>query len=408
MLRLGRKITESSGHRPRHHGRYLWVTLLLCASCSSDPSSPGGDSGAANDAGSGGRAGNSAHAGAHSGGSGSSGHPGTSGGTGEAGKGDTGGGTGTGGEWALGGGAGSTGGGSDTGGTVGAGGASGSGGASAGSDGPGAGGAPAGTGGTSAGTGGTSAGTGGTSAGTGGTSAGTGGTSAGTGGTSAGTGGTSAGTGGTSAGAGGAQSGSFTLSTTSLAWGSDCPFAKTFTVANTSSVPLTWHLSGGMSGFTISPLGSVLAVGGAVEVSVLPVGITSYKHVSVDADIAPSQAVDIVFPVNAPVVLALPPDIDFGDVPVGSSKEVYISVNSIGFSNVSGPRLSITNSPPFTLWGSTGPTGGPPGQVSGGFGWTLRFSPQTPGPQQTQLTAGGMSYVCPPNSFVARATAVAP
>src|SRR6478736_2816737 len=380
MLRLGRKITESSGHRPRHHGRYLWVTLLLCASCSSDPSSPGGDSGAANDAGSGGRAGNSAHAGAHSGGSGSSGHPGTSGGTGEAGKGDTGGGTGTGGEWALGGGAGSTGGGSDTGGTVGAGGASGSGGASAGSDGPGAGGAPAGTGGTSAGTG----------------------------GKSAGTGGTSAGTGGTSAGAGGAQSGSFTLSTTSLAWGSDCPFAKTFTVANTSSVPLTWHLSGGMSGFTISPLGSVLAVGGAVEVSVLPVGITSYKHVSVDADIAPSQAVDIVFPVNAPVVLALPPDIDFGDVPVGSSKEVYISVNSIGFSNVSGPRLSITNSPPFTLWGSTGPTGGPPGQVSGGFGWTLRFSPQTPGPQQTQLTAGGMSYVCPPNSFVARATAVAP
>jgi len=199
-------------------------------------------------------------------------------------------------------------------------------------------------------------------------------------------------------GAGGGQFVSFRLSTQSLFISGTCPPATgKFTITNASSGPLTWHLSGNLSGLVVAPLSSTLPMGGAVDVSVTANLPNASTILSVDVEGAPSQSRSIqIDSVLLGYPVEPPPDIDFGDVPVGfSGKSVSIQY----FSGYPGMILDSSN-PAFVLQGLASNNGV----------WTLTFRSQTLGLQQTTLSISNMFRpVCPTNAAViARATAVAP
>ena len=208
------------------------------------------------------------------------------------------------------------------------------------------------------------------------------------------------------AGTGGAQQGSLTVSPSGLAFDS-CPVAQTVTITNTSAVPVTWHINGDfLSQMDITPTSSTLAAGEAIAVSVIPKhGATPAATLTVDADNAPSQSIRVMSNPGG-TYIQIPPDIDFGNVPLGSSISVFIPIPS-HTGSWSGAALFGPSQEPFLL------TSGPPQQQAGGFGWTLTastiFNPFLPlGPAQaTFMFTGSPGPVCPPNTFTARAVIVA-
>jgi hypothetical protein len=226
-------------------------------------------------------------------------------------------------------------------------------------------------------------------------------TGGGTAGAAGASGGSAAGAGG-AGGTGGVQQGSFTLSGTTLQFVGSCAFTQqTLTIANTSSVPLTWHASGDLATTLLTPNGSTLEPGGQVSVSVLPqitLGDFSSSVISIDADVAPSQSIEVdaqLFGKEPPG--PLPPDIDFGDVPVGSHASAFIGVVT---PNVQILVMSGTNFD-FSLSGAA------PNLQPGGFGWILNFEPSTAGAQLSTLIFTDFAMdVCPPNSITARGVGV--
>jgi len=184
-----------------------------------------------------------------------------------------------------------------------------------------------------------------------------------------------------------------------------CLSPKTLTITNTSSVPLTWHVSGDLSGIVFAPLGSTLAAGEAVSVSLTQKPGSMPSQLSIDADIAASQSVQILGAILG-VKIQVPPDIDFGNVPVGvPSPTVFIPVPP--FANTwigAGLEFFGGDASSFEKSGVT------PTLQTGGMGWTLSARGSVPGPVQVTLKffSMGGSTVCEPNTFTARATIVAP
>jgi hypothetical protein len=175
-------------------------------------------------------------------------------------------------------------------------------------------------------------------------------------------------------------------------------------ITNTSSAPLTWHISGDLTSFAVNPLGSTLAVGEAIDVSIVPkAGVRlAFSIASIDADIAPSQSISLNAVVNPTVTP--PPDIDFGNVPIGrfDGPTIFLPLSAWGYFGP-GPAMFSSNMS-FSLSGNA------PNTQPEGFGWIIRFNPQVLGPQEstmTFLTMGGMG-VCPPNTFIARGVGIAP
>jgi hypothetical protein len=208
------------------------------------------------------------------------------------------------------------------------------------------------------------------------------------------------------AGAGGAQA-SFTLSQTLLSFSALCVFTpQTVIITNTSSVPLTWHASGDVSAVLLTPNGSTLQPGDGVSVSVLPqiqasAFLGSPLVVSIDADVAPSQSIEVdALLIGKPAPpQPLPPDVDFGNVRVGDAVTGFVGV--VGGSV---QVLTSSNSWVFALSGAA------PNLQSGfGFGWTVTFQPATAGPQQSTLTFTDFAMdICPPNTITARGVGVDP
>jgi hypothetical protein len=177
-----------------------------------------------------------------------------------------------------------------------------------------------------------------------------------------------------------------------------CPVPHIFTISNTSNVPLTWHVSTVPAFFALTPLGSTLAVGGTIDVSVTSKARSAVFTLEIVADVAPSQSVQLqssLLGYLGPVVS----DVDVGNVPVGASSSVFIPAAgdypgvALG-SSLAAFQLNFLK----------------PSNVPGGFGWTLTFSPTVAGLQQSTLTffstAGAL--VCPPNTFVAKGVGLAP
>ena len=179
------------------------------------------------------------------------------------------------------------------------------------------------------------------------------------------TGGAQSGNGGASAGGvsgnGGEPLGSFTLSTPRLDF-FGCPSAQTVVITNTSSVPLTWHASSTvLQGdsmnpnfpfrIAVSPLGSTLAPGAAVDLSIVPgLGVTSFfATVNIDADVAPSQAVNLMGQLTPTVIP--PPDIDLGNVPLGSASQIFIAAQVWSFTYPT--EVMSSSNPDFALNGMT-------------------------------------------------------
>ncbi len=184
-----------------------------------------------------------------------------------------------------------------------------------------------------------------------------------------------------------------------------CLNPKTLTITNTSSVPLTWHVSGDLSGIVFVPLGSMLAAGEAVSVSLTQKpGSMPPSQLSIDADVAASQSVQIWGAILG-VKIQLPADIDFGNVPVGiPSPTVFIPVPPFE-NNWSGAGLQFFGGDASSFEKS----GVAPNLQTGGMGWTLYARGSVPGPVQVTLKFFSMtgSTVCEPNTFTARATIVA-
>ncbi|MEI9942425.1 MAG: hypothetical protein WDO69_34855 [Pseudomonadota bacterium] len=370
--------------------------LTSFVSCSSDSLPGGGDDG---DSGHGGSE-TSAGAANRSGSAGQSGsRPGGTAGIGDAGSGAVGdAGDCAAGNGALGGASGSGGGGvSGSGGGAsgtGGGGVSGTGGG--GVSGTGGGGASGTSGGGASGSGGGASGIGGSGIGGGGASGTGGGGASGIGG-----GGASGTGGGGASGTGGAQQGSFTLSKTSLQVPT-CTVPLIVTITNTSSIPLTWHVSGDVSKLVITPLGSTIPGGGSRDVSFLPIqGASTPPYlIYIDADIAPSQTIGFDGYPNGTTVVP-PADIDFGNVPLqplfgGSPPMVHIAIPGVTHGILSG--ATVSGDAAFSLSG-----------VAPIIDWTLTFRPQTLGPHEATVTFINFSgTVCPPNSFKVRGTGVSP
>lgn len=182
---------------------------------------------------------------------------------------------------------------------------------------------------------------------------------------------------------------------TTLNFHDNCPMAKTVTISNTSSVPLTWQMSGNLSNIAVTPLGSTLPAGGAVDVSVTPKVNGALFDVSIDADIAPSQLLTISIVVSGGYFTGSLADVYFGNVPIGMSSTQLITAPSFP-----GVILASANAA-FKLLAAVPYS--PPGS------WVLTFTPTSPGDQQSTLTVGSMvGVVCPPNTFIAHGVGVAP
>jgi hypothetical protein len=187
-----------------------------------------------------------------------------------------------------------------------------------------------------------------------------------------------------------------------------CGGTQTDTITNTSGIPLTWHVSGVLTALTVTPPGSTIPAAGSLDVSFVPNQGTHQlpSMLSIDADSAPSQTIQIFQNVNEASVVP-PPDIDFGNVPVhgaGSGPTVFIPIPSITFGLIDGLAFNGgSGEPTFEKSGVA------PGPQTGGFGWTLQFNPPAFGPQETTLTFIKFSgTVCQPNSFKAHGVGVSP
>jgi hypothetical protein len=168
------------------------------------------------------------------------------------------------------------------------------------------------------------------------------------------------------------------------------------TITNTSTVPLTWHVSGDLTGIAFTPQGSTLAAGEAVSASLVQTaaGIPG-TNLQIDADIAASQAL-LAQGVILGVRIQPPADIDFGNVPLGvASPTVCIPIPGVR----PGEGLQFYgNSASFQKSGVA------PNLQTCGMGWTLYVQGWVPGPIETPLQFISMSgtTVCAPNTFTAR------
>jgi len=183
-----------------------------------------------------------------------------------------------------------------------------------------------------------------------------------------------------------------------------CLVPKPLMITNTSSVPLTWHVNGDPAGVAVVPLGSTLAAGEAVSISLTQKPGSIPSRLDIDADIAASQSVQIVGAILG-VKIQVPPDIDFGAVPVGvASPIIFIPVPSYE-NNWVGAGLEFFGGDTSSFEKS----GVAPNFQTGGIGWTLYAHGSSPGPVQVTLKFFSMtgSTVCEPSTFTARATIVA-
>ena len=240
-------------------------------------------------------------------------------------------------------------------------------------------------------------------------------------GTTGTSGASSAGTSGEGTAGTGVQPGSFTFSPSSLYFSGICEaISRSSTITNTSSVPLTWHVTG-VPSIVFTPASSTLAPGESVDVTVTVSAIDRrllwLATVSIDADVAPSQTVEVTVSFSGQYHSTLPADLDFGDVPIPSSSSP--SPGPFPPSAPPGaPNTRFIPADPFViseLLGSDNPAFSPGGvgtvsYVPGfGMGWLLVFAPQTLGPQEATFTFGSYNKaVCPPNTFKARGVGVAP
>ena len=203
------------------------------------------------------------------------------------------------------------------------------------------------------------------------------------------------------AGTGGTPQGNFTLSSDSI-FLSNCQIPQTLTITNTSNVPLTWHVSGDLTGIAFTPQGSTLAAGDAVSASLVQTAnALAAANLQIDADIAASQTLLVQGGILG-VRIHPPADIDFGNVPLGvASPIVCIPVPDVW----PGEGLQfLGNSASFHKSGVA------PSLQTCGMGWTLYVQGWVPGPIEIPLQFISMSgpQVCAPNTFTARATIVAP
>jgi hypothetical protein len=160
-------------------------------------------------------------------------------------------------------------------------------------------------------------------------------------------------------------------------------------------------VSGDLSGIVFAPLGSTLAAGEAVSVSLTQKLSMTPSQLSIDADIAASQLVYIMG-ASLGARIQVPPDIDFGNVPVGvPSPTVFIPVPGTW------PGTGLTFFGGDSSWFQK--SGVAPSLGTGGMGWTLYAQGWAPGAVQVTLKFISMTGfpVCEPNTFTARATIVA-
>ena len=209
-------------------------------------------------------------------------------------------------------------------------------------------------------------------------------------------------------GSGGAQ-GSFTLSTTSLTFYDSCALPpQSFTITNTSNIALTWHASANQSWAVPTPSGSTLAPGQAVEVSVNvhSSALQASTVIHIDTTAAPSQTVQVsTFYIVYPAPTSLPPNVEFGNVPIGTTVTAGVDAFAVamsytglaaGFSGAHAPDIQF-------------PTGAPTQQPGGVFGWTVTFTPHSLGEQ-----SGTIDFIdifkgtCPPNTITVHGVGVAP
>jgi len=154
---------------------------------------------------------------------------------------------------------------------------------------------------------------------------------------------------------------------------------------------------------SVTPSGSTLLPGQAVDVSVLPHPVQKmyYSVISVDTDVASSQSVQVdtsVETLSPPT--NLPPDIDFGNVKVGSTVTAFIDLFSVG---IQAPGIYASMSDTWPVFYLSGKSPLP------GLGWTVTFQPDSIGEQVRTITFSTMLMpVCPPNTITARGVGVAP
>jgi hypothetical protein len=202
----------------------------------------------------------------------------------------------------------------------------------------------------------------------------------------------------------GAQGG-FTLSTNQLSFSGQCTLtAQPFIITNTSGVNLVWHASASLSSTNVTPSGSTLLPGQAQSVSVLPEGWVGSNYSSlirVDANGA-SQSVGVSAALSGtPAPASLPPDIDFGNVALGSSKTALISPFDFDSGAIQVATISDQPASDMSIPEST------PANHPEGFGWLVTFRPQAVGPKEHTITFTDFAQsVCPPNSIKARGIGV--
>jgi len=183
---------------------------------------------------------------------------------------------------------------------------------------------------------------------------------------------------------------------------------QSFTITNTSNVNLTWHAWANLSWAVPTPSGSTLAPGQAVEVSVNvhSSGLFESTVINIDTTAAPSQTVQVSTNyITYPAPTSLPPNVEFGNVPLGTTVTAGVNAFAVGGGYQS---LAAVSSGPHSV-DIQFPLGAPTNQPSGVFGWMVTFKPQSLGEH-----AGKIAFIdifkgtCPPNTITVHGVGVAP
>ena len=242
-----------------------------------------------------------------------------------------------------------------------------------------------------------------------------GGAPQGDGGAAAGASGASAGTGGATAGTGGAGPGAtaLVLSTPSITFlqvfcGENQSQTQSFTITNTSRSAIAWSgTSSRPAIFSIAPAGGTLAPDAVVEVKVAPLRVansvawqdypTVKGTVSIVGDPAGTRTVAVSENLFGDAFTWSPASLDFGDVPIGSSKSLSITAG-YGIST-SGVVFGSSNAFVFEPSSLNYPNV---------YTWTVTFKPTALGPQSSTMALGSQFHstvlACTPQTFPAKGT----
>lgn len=194
------------------------------------------------------------------------------------------------------------------------------------------------------------------------------------------------------------------LSTDSLVFEGACDApAQSVTVSNEGVSSITFTAESGAPVY-VSPQSSTLSPGASVTLQVAPfpapilAGNGSYSGTI-------RLAQDVSIAVQYRVVgfrATLPENIDFGDVPLGTSAQRSISAIA---TQPSTPLSLTANDRDFRVFGA----GSPPNSTRPP--WTVTFAPTTIGPRSTVVnvqTVNGLAPVCPPNAITVTGVGVQP